>query len=126
MKKYLFILFALIFSAFTLIQQGWSKLGDVTISSQLDNESIMVSGNEKYQWIKFKAANQPFQLLNLDLYYASGEVQNVNARTSIDAGLESKKFDLKAGQVLKKVIIYYKLFPGKHNDNVVVELYGAK
>ena len=110
----------------TRAMQQWSKLGDVTVTPDLDNESIMVSGTEKTRSVKFKAVNGAIQITSLDLYYQSGEVQNIAARTTIDSGKESSPIALKNGQILKKIVFNYKLFSGKENGNILIELYGIK
>jgi hypothetical protein len=108
-----------------LLQQ-WTKLGDVTVTSKLDNESIMVSGTEKFRSVKLKAQNAGIQILSTDLYYQSGEVQNSTAKITLDTGKESAPIVLKNGQILKKIVFSYKLFPGKQSDEVLIELYGIK
>jgi hypothetical protein len=106
--------------------QQWIKLGDVTATSKFDNESIMVSGADKFRSVKLKAQNAGIQIISTDLYYQSGEVQNSTVKITLDSGKESAPIPLKSGQALKKVVFSYKLFPGKQNEEAVVELYGIK
>jgi hypothetical protein len=107
-------------------KQQWNKLGDVSVTSRLDNESIMVTGSEKFRSVKLKALNSAIQISSVDIYYESGEVQNVSSKITMDNGKESEPIPLKNGQVLKKIVFSYKLFAGKENAEVLVELYGMK
>ncbi|MFL5764076.1 MAG: hypothetical protein ACJ77K_09055 [Bacteroidia bacterium] len=110
----------------TFLFQAWTKLGDVTVSSKFDNESIILSGNENCKTIRLKAINDAIQISGLDFYYQSGDVQNLTKKMTIDKGAESETIPLKPGQKLKKIVFYYKLFPGKENEDVLIELYGTK
>lgn len=107
-------------------RSGWHKIGDVEASFNLDNESIISMGNDKFKAIKLKAISASVNILSIDIYYGSGDVETVNLKNLITAGSETRLVELKTASPLKKVVFSYKAPQNAQETKVLIELYGLK
>ncbi len=106
--------------------KGWQKLGDVTASFNLDNESIMVVSAGKIKSIRLKVLNASITIQTLYIYYESGEIETVILKSMLTPGAETKPIDLKKGSAFKKVVFTYNSVPNENKENAQIELYGHK
>ena len=106
---------------------GWHKIGETTASFEMENESIVVMGADKFKSIKLKATDAPLNIETLQVYYESGEMEEIDVKNNLKAGAETKAMELKSPtQELKKVVFVYKTKPGSGAEKAHVELYGLK
>jgi hypothetical protein len=112
----------------TSSKPGWHKIGETTASFKSENESIIVLGADKFKAIKLKVTEAPVNIQSLQVFYESGEVEEINVRNEIQAGGETREIDLKNGmsKELKKVVFVYKTLPNRQDEKAHVELYGLK
>jgi hypothetical protein len=114
---------------------GWHKIGEKTASFNMESESIMVMGEDKFKALKLKVADAPINILSIDIYFESGDVQPVILKSQLKAGEETREIAISGGgRQLKKVVFVYKTMPKSENEkalnsekeNALVELYGLK
>ncbi|HEY5825314.1 MAG TPA: hypothetical protein VIT44_13160 [Cyclobacteriaceae bacterium] len=106
---------------------GWHKIGEVKASFKMENESISVLGADRFKSIKLKVTDAPINIENIRVFYESGESEEINVRSELKAGAETRVIDLKGNtQELKKIVFTYKTLPNVKEDKAHVELYGLK
>jgi hypothetical protein len=106
---------------------GWHKIGEVTASFKMKNESIVVMGADEFKAIKLKVTDAPIDIENVTVYYESGNSQEIPVKGMLQSGAETKVFDLdRPTDDLKKVSFTYKSEPNYRGDKAHVELYGQK
>ncbi len=106
---------------------GWHKIGETTVDFQRDKDEISVIGANKFASIKFKVTEAAIQLISLEVYYESGDNQNVAVNFPIKPQGESRVIDLNGGErSIKKVVFVYKTIANVKNEKARVELWGLK
>jgi hypothetical protein len=136
MKKIVVVLLALLFVQVNSImaqkpgvvvskKEGWHKIGQVTASFKVENESIVVLGADEFKSIKLKVTDAPLNLLILQVYYETGEVEDIPVKSELKAGGETREIAIKQKDI-KKVSFTYKTMPNAGKDKAEVELYGLK
>src|SRR3989337_2018994 len=106
---------------------GWHKIGEVKADFKMENQSISVLGNDKFQSILLKVTDAPINIEGLQVFYESGEMEEFDVKNELKAGSETRKIDLKGGaQEIKKVTFTYKTLPNQQEEKAHVELYGLK
>ena len=106
---------------------GWHKIGEVTADFKMEKDEIAVLGADKFKAILLKVVDAPIHIANLEVYYETGDKEDVAVATDLKAGAETRVINLKgAANDLKKVSFTYKTLPNSKNDKATVELYGMK
>lgn len=106
---------------------GWHKIGERYVDFVKDHDEFVVIGADRFSAIKFKVTESSIQLMNLEVYFESGDNQNVLVESPVLAGSESKVFDLKGGERnLKKIVFHYKTLPNQSVEKAIVEVWGLK
>jgi hypothetical protein len=106
---------------------GWHKIGEVKASFKMENESIAVLGADKFKSIKLKVTDAPINIERVQVFYESGEMEEIPVRSELKAGAETRTIDLKGStQELKKVVFTYKTISNSKDEKAHVELYGLK
>jgi hypothetical protein len=104
----------------------WQKIGETNTSLGSENGSILISGTDKYRSLKL-LTNAAINLMTLEAYYGSGEVEEIAVARELKAGEESQEIALKGcNKQLKKIIFTYKTVPDTRNEHARVELFGSK
>lgn len=106
---------------------GWHKIGERDVDLVKDRDEILVVGADRFSAIKFKVTEASIDLLMLEVYYESGDKQDINVGTQIMAGSESRVIDLNGGERnLKKIVFVYKTLPNQKKEKAEVEVWGLK
>src|SRR5882757_2576302 len=105
---------------------GWHKIGEVTASFKEENQSISVMGKDKFKALKLKVTDAPIDIEKATVFYESGETQDLAMNNALEMGQETKTFDLKNTDGIKKVSFTYKTRPNSKHEKAHVELYGLK
>ena len=137
MKKAILLLFVMVATQVTFVKAqtpgvvvstkaGWHKIGETTASFKMENESIVVIGADKFKSIKLKVTDAPLNIVSLDVYYESGEMEKIPVKNEMKAGSETRDISLKGEKELKKVVFTYKTIANTDKDKAHVELYGLK
>ncbi|OYU85766.1 MAG: hypothetical protein CFE24_00755 [Flavobacterium sp. BFFFF2] len=108
-------------------QSGWHKIGKSTIDFTKDKEEIDVYMADRFAKIKFKVTKAPVDLIRLEMYFESGDKQDIDINETILAPGESKVIALNGGERnLKKIIFVCKTKPNYKDKKAHVEVWGLK
>ncbi len=106
---------------------GWHKLGETTVDFKKDRDVIAVLGNDHFKAIQFRVKDAAINIMDLEVYYESGDKQDVVVRSEIAAGGESRVIDLNGGtRAIKKIVFVYKTLSNKADERANVAVYGMK
>ena len=106
---------------------GWHKIGETTVNFQKEKDEILVVGADRFAAIKFKVTDAPIDLKDLEVYYESGDKQDVKINMPIKMAGESRVIDLNGGERnLKKIVFVYKTLPNRKDEKAHVEIWGLK
>ena len=70
---------------------GWHKIGSRTIDFKNDKDEITVMGADKFSSIKFKINDAPVNLQDVQVYYETGDKQDIAVNSPIGPTMESKE-----------------------------------
>ena len=107
---------------------GWYKIGQANVDFKRDRDEIVVLGADRFKSIKLKVINAPIDLKDLEIYYESGNKQNVKINASLKAAGESEVIDLEQGEQrsIKKIVIVYKTLANNMDVKAYIEVWGLK
>lgn len=106
---------------------GWHKIGETKVDFKKESDEIVVLFADRFKSIKFKVTEAPMEISSMDIYFESGDVQNVVLKTTIKAPGESRIIELKGGERnLKKIVFVYKTLPNRKDEKAHIELWGLK
>lgn len=106
---------------------GWHKIGELTADFKKEKEEMMVIGADRFASIRFKVTDAPIDLVSLEVYYESGDKQDIKVNTPIKSPGESRTIDLNGGERnLKKIVFVYKTLPNHKDEKAHVEIWGLK
>ncbi|HEX8038102.1 MAG TPA: hypothetical protein VF490_03085 [Chryseosolibacter sp.] len=107
--------------------EGWQKIGETVASFKSQDESIAVLGADEFAAIKIKVEDAPLRIDRLQVFYESGDMQEIKVDKQIQAGEESGVFKLDhPTRDIQKVAFTYHTLPNANGDKAGVELYGMK
>ena len=108
-------------------KKGWHKIGSRTVDFVKDHDELVVVGADRFSSIQFRVSDASIQLISLEVYYESGDKQDIAVNSPIIAGAESKIISLNGGERdLKKIVFEYKTIPNQTADKATVEVWGLK
>ena len=106
---------------------GWRKIGERNVDLVKDRDEIPVIGADRFRSIKFLVTDASIDLQDLVVYFETGDKQNIEVRTPLMAGTESRVIDLDGGErSLKKIVFIYKTLPNQGKEKAHVEIWGLK
>jgi hypothetical protein len=143
MKK--IIQFFLVVAMFSLRAQGqdliaaktgppgtWQELGAVKVNFTVNHDDIVLVGQAEYRSLKFKVQDGPVNILNMNVIYQNGKVDQFNLKYQIPAGGESRVIDLKTDNLktgvrkIRRVTIWYQTDSLTHASAAKISLWGMK
>jgi hypothetical protein len=108
-------------------EPGWKRIGQVSASFKRQNESIAVLGADEFSAIKLKVTEAPINIERVQVFYESGDMEELNVRRELQAGAETSTLTLKhPDRDIQKVAFTYKTTPNFKGEKADVELYGLK
>ncbi len=106
---------------------GWHKIGEVTADFKKEKEEVMVMGADRFASIRFKVTDAPIDLVSLEVFYESGDKQDVKVNMPVKSPGESRTIDLNGGERnVKKIVFVYKTLPNHKDEKAHVEIWGLK
>ncbi|MEO7992628.1 MAG: hypothetical protein ABI663_23955 [Chryseolinea sp.] len=106
---------------------GWHKIGETTVNFEKDRDEVSVLGADKFASIKFKVTDAAINLMDLEVYYESGDKQDIKVNLPIKGPGESRVIDLNGGErSLKKIVFVYKTLDNSKDQRAHVEIWGLK
>jgi hypothetical protein len=106
---------------------GWQRIGEVTASFKTSSESIVVMGADNFQAIKLRVKDAPINIERLQVFYESGDMEEIEVSSGLNEGAETPVMNLKnPTQDIQKVAFTYKTLPNQQGEKAEVELFGLK
>lgn len=137
MKKAIFILLMAIFginlsvNAQTKLvvsdKTGWHKIGETTVDFTKERDEITVIGADKFAALIFKVLDAPINIMDLEIFYESGDNQKVSVNFPVKAPGQTKEININGGErAIKKIVFVYKTISNKKDEKAHVEIFGLK
>jgi hypothetical protein len=103
----------------------WELLGVKKVDYALDRDEVLVTAREgRFTGLKVRVKHSPINLHKIVIHYGNGEVDEIEVRSNIPTGGETRVLDLPGNKrVIQKVVFWYdtkNLARGK----ALVELWG--
>lgn len=106
-------------------EPGWQKIGETVASFKSQNESIAVIGADEFSAIKIRVEDAPLEIERLQVFYESGEMEEIDVSKKIEAGSESEVFRLEhPDRDIQKVAFTYNTAANQQGEKAGVALYG--
>ncbi|MCD6065845.1 MAG: hypothetical protein K0S33_671 [Bacteroidetes bacterium] len=108
-------------------KKGWHKIGQTTVDFSKDRDEVKVVGADRFAALIFKVEDAPIDLVELEVYYESGDNQKIKVGYPVKAPGQSKEIDLNGGErSIKKIVFVYKTLPNRKDVKANVEIWGLK
>jgi hypothetical protein len=108
-------------------EAGWKHIGQVTASFKTTNESIVVLGADEFQAIKLKVSEAPIQIDRVQVFYESGQMEELDVKSQLKEGAETRVINLSnPKRDIEKVAFTYRTLPNSTGEKADVELWGLK
>jgi hypothetical protein len=107
---------------------GWYKIGQANVDFKRDRDEIVILGADKFKSIKLKVINAPINLKDLEIFFETGNKQDVKINASLKAAGESQVIDLEKGEQrsIKKIVFVYKTLANNMDAKAYIEVWGLK
>ena len=106
---------------------GWKKIGIVTVNFRTVNDEVSVLESDRYSSVKFSVTDVPLDIIDLEVFYETGDKQDIKVNLSLTATGESQAIELTGGErKLTKISFMYKPVQDQKNKKAVIELWGLK
>lgn len=114
-------------SIVTSTEEGWQKIGETTVSFKQENESIVILGADEFSALKLKVTDAPIKIERVQVFYESGEMQELEVDSELLPGAETDEFELEQkDRDIQKVAFTYQTTANSNGDKAHVELHGLK
>ena len=110
----------------------WQELGAVNVNLKVNHDDIVLVGQAEYRSLKFKVQAAPVNILNMNVIYQNGKVDQFNLKYQVPAGGESRVIDLKADNLktgvkkIRRVTIWYQTDSTAQQNVAKITLWGMK
>lgn len=107
---------------------GWVFLGERVVADRVDHDTIVVTGAQgTFTALKLAVKRRPVHFLDMKVHFANGEVQDVELRSVVPAGSESRIIDLLGGdRTVTKVEFWYEANSIGVGRKALVRLHGRR
>ncbi len=108
-------------------EPGWQHIGQTSASFKMQNESIEVLGADEFTAIKLKVTEAPLHIERLQVFYESGDMEEIDVRSELSPNAETRVITLKhPDRDINKVAFTYKTATNSKGEKADVALYGLK
>jgi hypothetical protein len=108
-------------------KSGWHKIAETTVDFKKDRDEVVVMGADRFASIQFKVEDAPIDLISLEVYYETGDKQDIAVHSPIKVHGVSRVIDLNGGERnLKKIVFVYKTMTNNKDEKAHVEIWGMK
>src|SRR5689334_12147785 len=76
-------------------EPGWKHIGHTTASFKSQDESITVLGADEFTALRLKVSDAGLHINRMQVFYESGDMEEIEVSQHLGAGDESKVIDLK-------------------------------
>jgi hypothetical protein len=108
-------------------EPGWQHIGQISASFKSQSESIEVLGADEFSAIKLKVLEAPLHIERLQVFYESGDMEEIKVEDEISRDNETRVIKLKhPDRDIDKVAFTYKTGANAQGEKADVALYGLK
>jgi hypothetical protein len=108
-------------------KKGWHKIGETSVDFKRDRDAVDILGANRFAAIRFRVDDAPIDLIGAEVYYESGDKQDLKMSASIKPPGETDVINLNGGErSVKKIVFIYKTIPNYHDKMAHVEIWGLK
>ena len=110
----------------------WQELGAVNVNFTVNHDDIVLVGQAEYRSLKFKVQEAPVNILNMNVIYQNGKVDQFNLKYQVPAGGESRVIDLKTDNLktgvrkIRRVTVWYQTDSTAQQNVAKITLWGMK
>jgi len=111
----------------------WQELGVINVDFKLTHDDIVLMGPAEFRSLKFKVSDAPVKILNVNVIYQNGRVDQMNIKYLVPPGGESRVIDLKfkdgvkdAEKRIRRVTVWYQSADSKVQGKAKLALWGMK
>lgn len=105
----------------------WKILGTMHATHKADHDEMRVTGtHDYYRKLKLKVTDSPVNIKRMVVRYDDGAPEEINTRTEIPKGGESRVIDLRGGKRKLKSIEFWYDTSGFLNGKADVTVFGMK
>lgn len=106
---------------------GWHKIAETTVDFKKEKDEVSVLISDRFASIQFRVIDAPIQLVSLEIFYESGDKQDIAVNSTIKSKGSSRIIDLNGGErSLKRIAFVYKTLPNSKDVKAHVEIWGLK
>jgi hypothetical protein len=108
-------------------EPGWHHIGQLVASFKSQNESLSVLGADEFSALKIKVTDGPLHIERLQVFYESGDMEEIDVREHFKTGTETRVIKLShPDRDIKKVAFTYHSNPNAKGEKAEVDVYGLK
>jgi hypothetical protein len=108
-------------------EPGWHHIGQTTASFKKQNESISVLGADEFAALRIKISDAPVHIERMQVFYESGDMEDITLREEFANGSESRVITLKhPDRDIQKVAFTYHSVDNAKGEKAEIDLYGLK
>jgi hypothetical protein len=105
----------------------WQQLGTVNVDFTVNHDDIVLMGPAEFKSIKFATFDMPVNIMNVNLVYQNGKVDQLNIKYLLPPGGESRIIDVKRYPIrLRRVTVWYQTDSLAHGTKAKLALWGMK
>jgi hypothetical protein len=106
---------------------GWHRIGGLQADFKKQNESIHIMGNDEFTALKLKIVDAAIHIERMQIFYESGDMENIDVKSEMTAGESSGALQLKyAGRDISKIAFTYHSVGNDNSKKSEIEIYGLK
>lgn len=106
---------------------GWHRIAGLEADFGKGNESVHIMGNDEFQALKIRVEDAPIHIERMQIFYESGDMEDVDVKSAMAVGETSKVFQLKhAGRDISKIAFTYNTVGNEKSKKAELEIYGLK
>lgn len=108
-------------------EPGWHRIAGLQANFKKQNESVHILGNDEFQALKFKVEDAGIHIERMQVFYESGDMEDIDVKSEMKEGQSSKAFQLKhAGRDISKIAFTYHTVGNDKSEKAELEIYGLK
>jgi F0F1-type ATP synthase membrane subunit b/b' len=108
-------------------EPGWHRIAGLQANFKKQNESVHIMGNDEFKALRFRVEDAAIHIERMQVFYESGDMEDVDVKSEMKAGETSKVFQLKhAGRDITKIAFTYHSVGNAGSDKAELEIYGLK
>jgi ribosomal protein L21E len=106
---------------------GWHRIAGLEADFSKGNESVHIMGNDEFKALRFRVEDAPIHIERMQVFYESGDMEDIDVKSAMAAGETSKVFQLKhEGRDIAKIAFTYQTVGNDKSKKAELEIYGLK